>query len=373
MEEYDVVVVGAGPSGAISAEYAAKNGAKTLIVEEHASVGEPVQCAGLISTRAMEECEVFSSKFINKEIRGAFIHSSSECIKIDGGGTKAYVIERRIFDRVLVQNAIDRGADLLLKTKVSDLKREGSRVIIEAVSHGVSMRISSHVVIGADGVKSRIAKLTGLGNVKKILPCAQIEGMYELTDPKFVEIFIGSVAPGFFAWAIPVEDDIARIGLCSKEDPLSHLMKMLSSSSSYRGSVMDFVVGAIPLGPLKKTINDNVMIVGDAAGQVKPTSGGGIYTGAKCAKIAGEVAAKSVHEDDASVGRLKEYEKRWRSMIGRELSMGMLINSMIGRVRDNEFDELLQTLRDKKLIDVIERYGDMDYPSALIPKLLRTM
>ncbi|MDY6966472.1 MAG: NAD(P)/FAD-dependent oxidoreductase [Halobacteriota archaeon] len=373
--DYDVVVVGAGPAGSMAAKYAAKHGAETALLEEHYAVGEPVECAGLVSVRALEECEVEPGSFVNRKITGAFFYSP-ECnsIPIEGRETKDYVIERRIFDRALATNAVRAGAELLLKNKVVNIRRDGKKQILNVISDDGPSEVTCGVVIGADGLKSKIAKLSGLGNVKIILPGAQIEGLYEPEDPNFVEMFVGrDVAPGFFAWSIPTEDGFARIGLCSTGSPLDYLEKNLSShpiiSKRFNGSVTDFVVGGDPIGPLKRTISDGVMIVGDAAGQVKPTSGGGIYTGAVCAKIAGEVAVKAVFKGDTSINGLLDYEKRWRLKIGRELKIGMLVHRAFERWSDDDFNDFVNFLSEPEILELVTEYGDVDYPSVLIRKL----
>ena len=372
--KYDVVVVGAGPAGSLAAKYSAMNGAKTLLIEEHVEIGYPVSCAGLISVKALDECEIGLGKWINNEIRGAIICSpNGQEIQIEGGDVKAYVIERKMFDRELAKQAVKAGSDFLLHTKATYLRKEEN--ILEVTSQGESLEISAKIIIGADGVKSNIAKWADLGKVKKVLPGIQILGLYDVQDPSFVEIFTGSSAPGFFAWAIPIEEDIARIGLCASR-PLQHLKSMLKHhnvvSKRYRRSHLDLTMGAVPLGPLKKTVSKGIMIVGDAAGQVKPSSGGGIYTGALCAKIAGEVAAKAIKEGDTSAERLMEYENRWRSAIGRELNIGMRINEIFSRLSDSDINELIGMINDPEILKIISKYGDMDYPSAVVKKLILT-
>ncbi len=280
------------------------------------------------------------------------------------------MIERKAFDQELARQALKTGVDILLKTRAVGLKNR----VLEVVSYGERLEIEADIVIGADGVKSQVARWAALGNVKKVLGGVQIEGLYELRNPGFVEVFIGPVAPGFFAWTIPVEDGIARVGLCATARPFHHFRTMLKShpviSKRYHGSYLDFVVGGIPLGPPEQTTADGVMLVGDAAGQVKPTSGGGIYTGALCAKVAGEVAAAAVSEGDTSAKRLAEYEKRWRSAIWRELSIGMKIHEAMGKLSDSDFDRIIRTLDDTGILGIISQYGDMDYPSAVVKKLI---
>ncbi len=378
--QYDVVVVGAGPVGATAARYAALNGASVLLIEEHASVGSPVGCTGLLSTRAILECDVEpTNDFVLNSVRGAHVYSpDGNCLPIDGGKTKAYVVSRKMFDRKLVKMAVDAGVDVSIKTRAVGLDRSKRLQKLSVLQDGVSKTITSNVIIGADGVRSNIAQMSGLGRVQKVLSGIQIEASYSSNDTDFVELFMGSQAPGFFAWAVPVSDKISRIGLAVPPSNESHAVQYLNGllnsnqgvSARYGGGALDIVYGGIPLGPLEKTAADGVLIVGDAAGQVKPTSGGGVYTGVACAKIAGEVAALAAIEEDASVNRLNEYDKRWRAKLGRELGIGMKIHEFMGGLSDAELDDLLGSMNTPAILDIITEYGDMDHPSILIKKLL---
>ncbi|MDG6244878.1 MAG: NAD(P)/FAD-dependent oxidoreductase [Methanolobus sp.] len=384
MKEYDVVVVGAGPVGSVAAKYAAMHGARTLIVEEHSSIGSPVGCTGLLSTRAVRECDIKPSEdFVLNSVRGALVHPmSGESLAIDGKKTKAYVVSRKIFDRRLATMAAENGAELWLNSRVNGIKGAGGKKQISILRKGETERVEAKVVIAADGVRSMVAKMAGLGKVSKILPGIQAEVPYLSDDTDFVELFVGSQAPGFFAWAVPVNESISRVGMAidpvtvNKREMNAHqlLEKLLSGNSHiasrYGGGKLDLVMGGIPLGPLQRTYSDGILIAGDAAGQVKPTSGGGIYTGALCAKIAGEVAAKAVTEEDYSSDFLAEYDRRWRAKIGKELAMGMKIHQFIGGLKDSELDELIASMNNPAILDTITRYGDMDHPSLLIKKML---
>ncbi|MGP8336929.1 MAG: geranylgeranyl reductase family protein [Methanosarcinaceae archaeon] len=378
--QYDVIVVGAGPVGATAARYAALNGASVLLIEEHASVGSPVECTGLLSTRAISECDVKpTNDFVINSVRGAHIYSpNGNCLLIDGGKTKAYVISRKIFDRKLVTMAVDAGVDILIKTRAVGLNKNKGRQELSVLQDGVLKTITANVIIGADGVRSNVARMAGLGQVRMVLSGIQIEAIYSSNNTDFVELIMGSQAPGFFAWTVPLNEKVSRIGLAvptgNKLHAVQYLNCLLNSgqivSKRYGGGILDLVYGGIPLGPLEKTVAGGVLIAGDAAGQVKPTSGGGIYTGVACAKIAGEVAALAAIEEDASEYRLNEYEKKWRAKLGRELSIGMKIHKFMGGLSDDELNELLGSINTPAILDLITEYGDMDHPSILIKKLL---
>lgn len=400
--KYDVVVVGAGPVGSTAARYAAMNGAKVLLLEEHASIGSPVGCTGLLSTRAVEECELKpSDEFVFNSVRGAFVHApDGQCLPIDGKQTKAYVVSRKNFDRTLAVMAAEEGVDLSLKTRAvgfeidnsetgngTEISDEGksSPVKLRILRNGKPETISTSVVIGADGVKSRIASYAGIGRPVRVLPGIQIEAPYASEDSDFVELFPGSSAPGFFAWTVPLDENVSRIGLAlepgiawksgsGENSPLSYLEKFLHSNSHvkarYSGGMLDFVVGGIPIGPQGKTFSDGVLLAGDAAGQTKPTSGGGIYTGAFAAKIAGKVAAEAALEGDTSARRLSEYDRLWRKGLAKELEIGMKIHDYMGKLEDNQLNELIGSLNTPSILNMITEYGDMDHPSVLMRKLM---
>ncbi len=383
-----MVVVGAGPSGCIAAKHAAEGGASTLVIEKDREVGIPVRCAGLISRRAIEESELREREvklFTVNRIKGAVIHSPGYDLRIEAR-EHAYVIKRDCFDKALAEDARNSGAEIITGCRVVGIRHSSWGLSVEAVKAGGGREeIGAKVVIGADGVRAGVARLAGIKLTRNLLSCAQIEGCYD-GESAYAEIFAGRrIAPGFFAWAIPLNDHTARIGLCMDDKfssphstPVRLLTRLLSSEphmvKRYRGSCSShhgYTGGAIPIAAglkLQKTVKlmhgntSGILLVGDAAAQVKPITGGGVYYGLRSGKIAGEVAAKAVSAGDMHM--LKDYERRWHKEIGKEIIFGAWVHRLRCVLDDGDLERILRALgRERRRV---EEGGDMDYPSRIL-------
>lgn len=371
MDRYDIAVIGAGPSGSMAAKYAARAGARTLLLEEHSGVGWPVECAGLLGQKAVAESELDAGAHVLQGMKGAAVFSPGGCrLDFKARSSRAFVVDRRLFDRALACEALREGAELRLRSAVRKMiRQEGWRVL--ALADG--SEISAKLVISAEGVRARLARRAGIAPPRLILSGAQVEVPFAVEDPEKVEVHLGE-APGLFAWVIPYGDERARIGLCTREGGCDHLRAFLKKDLMRKRILVSpaaINVGGLPLGPPASTIAEGFLVVGDAAGQVKPTSGGGIYPGLVAAKIAGRVAAVAVREGDCSEERLREYDRLWRAAIGRELEIGMRLNRMLARMSAAELDEVVGFLAAKpEILRIIEEHGDIDRPSLLLARML---
>ncbi|MDF0591468.1 NAD(P)/FAD-dependent oxidoreductase [Candidatus Methanocrinis natronophilus] len=379
MERYDVAVIGAGPAGSMAAKKAVEGGAKVAVFEEHPRSGWPVQCAGLLGVRAVEESQLPPGSFLIRPLRGATIVSPGGfSLSFKARETKAWVVDRRLFDRALLAEAARAGAEVMMASPVTGLVRGGGRIVFKVGRGSDQREIEAGVVISAEGVGARIARSAGIGPPRKLLSSAQVEVPFEVEDPEGVEVFLGrEVAPGFFAWAIPASEGVARVGLSCRNNACPYLKRLLKSPgirSRIRGGPLHLAVGGLPLGPPPSTVADGIIAVGDAAGQVKPTSGGGIYPGLVSAKIAGEVAAAAACEGDSSAARLSEYERRWREDLGREIRLGMIVHRLRAEMADCEMDDLVRHLGGREdLLRIIEEEGDIDRPSRVMKKVAPRM
>ncbi|MFZ2470685.1 MAG: NAD(P)/FAD-dependent oxidoreductase [Methanothrix sp.] len=372
MDIFDVAVIGAGPAGSMAAKYAAKAGASTILLEEHTGAGWPVQCAGLLGQEAMAESELPPGSFLLRGIMGATVLSPSGArLDFKAKACKAWVIDRRLFDRAMLRRAVQDGAILRLRSSVRKIRREKECSVLTLAG---GEEIEAKIVISAEGVSALLARRAGIAPPQMIFSGAQVQAPFAVEDAEKVEVHLGP-APGLFAWVIPLDEGTARIGLCARDRGCEHLRAFLKTNvikKRLQGSPVALNVGGLPLGPPAATAVAGLLAVGDAAGQVKPTSGGGIYPGLVAAKIAGGVAAAAAMEVDGSARRLSEYDRLWKAALGRELEIGMRVNRMLGKMSAAELDELVSYLASKpRLIKAIEEHGDIDRPSLLLTRMLR--
>jgi digeranylgeranylglycerophospholipid reductase len=379
---YDVIVVGGRVSGSISSLYASKNGAKVLMIEKNQEIGTPVQCAGGVSDSFFKHMDIKpSSEYTLSRVEGATLYSpDGNKLSSKNKIMKGRILERKNFDKNLAILSANEGTDIMLKTSVKGLLTENGQVKGVVAKHlGKIQEISSKIVIAADGIESNIAKYYGINSQFKpqeVCSCAQFEIVGIDVDPTMMEFHFGQkIAPQGYAWVFPKGDNRANIGLGirSSEDTAYNYLKKFTSKIG--GRTVEFNVGAVPVGgPIKKTYGNGIMVVGDAAGQVDPVTGGGIHVSAKCAKIAGTVAAEAIQKDDFSERFLKNYEKEWKNQIGKDLQKSLRFRKIFDKLNDKDVNNLVKSAQNNNFnsISKLEMIKLVKgYPELL--KLLRTI
>ncbi|MEA2055605.1 MAG: NAD(P)/FAD-dependent oxidoreductase [Candidatus Thermoplasmatota archaeon] len=381
MQECDVAIVGAGPAGGKTAKDIAEKGYKVALFEQNKRAGKHLKCAGLVTPRIFDYLDgIPKEKLTLNEVKGANIHSpSGQVLSIGGNKVQALVIDRQMMDKAIADKANEAGARLYLENKVLSVQRSQGKIELKTSK---DREFSCKILVGADGPFSKVRGRFSFPEPREMLKGigAELEGTN--LDPNFVEIFVGNkIAPGFFAWIIPTnkKGTCARVGLCIKsnmqESPkyyFSNFLKDKKNSNFFDGTALTKQVGGvIPVGALKKTYGANVMLVGDAAAQVKPTSGGGIYPGLVCAGSCSFIAMTALEKNTFSSQFLKKYHSLWHSRIGRELNMGMKFRNVFKGLTDKQFDNYIQQFNDPKILEVINKYGDIDFPSKLIMPMIK--
>ena len=373
MDRTETIVVGAGPAGLLAAREIARRGIEVRILEEHPVIGEPNHCAGLLSVEGLRRLGIDPSPgFVQHEITGGRIYSpSGASIEIAGSRTRAYAIDRAAFDRHLADAARGAGAEVETGRRIRGLLIRDGRV------EGVRGRDAyAKVVVDAEGAAGSLAREAGLPPAAGLLAGVNVEVSGIDVEPHMVEVWLGDVlAPGLFAWVIPLGDGAARCGLaCSSGDAFERLKRFLHRrfgsvrfSPPRRGLILTG-------GPIHRTYLDGLLVAGDAAGQTKPTTGGGVILGGICAIEAGRTAAEGVEADDPSAGFLKRYQRAWREALGREFASMLAARRLVNRLSDERIDRLFDAFRreglEEKLRGLVDA-GDMDMQSGVILAALR--
>ena len=359
---YDVIVIGAGPAGCTAAQVCAEHGLSTLCIEEHGTIGYPVQCAGLLSNNAFFECRVSQRSVLHNVSGARVVTGSGSDLLIDAKVTKAVVVDRGALDREMAAAAANAGTEFRLKTAVYDVR--GTHVLIRGING--HEEIPFKILIAADGPRSTIARLYGMSRAKVWLSGIQADIPCEC-DPRFVELY-PDASPEFFGWKIPAGEGRARVGLCGQTLVRERFNALLEKTGGT--SCVHLVTGTLPLGVMPRTYGRRTLFVGDAAGFAKPTSGGGVYTGIRSARHAAAVAVSCCEQGAFGDAALADYEHRWQADIGRDLALGFRLFLMRQKMSSACIDGLMRALNDPEIIAAIVQYGDMDRPGTLARMLL---
>ena len=365
--KYDAAVVGGGPAGTITAGILAEHH-DVIVLEEHASSGLPMQCAGLVTQDVLDMCGV-RPEILNR-IRGAdVLFPSGGRIEVRTKDTKALLIDRTDLDKKLAEKASNKGADIRYGMRYASHKMTEESVRITANGD----ELQSKLIIGADGQGSSVATSLGSNLPKEYIYGIEADVRHTSEYSDLMVLRIGSkFAPGFFSWEIPF-GDMTRIGMCVDPGtgrPIEYLKKLMNELNIGTDNITSKYSGKIPLGGRPRSYGDRTLMIGDAAGQVKPVSGGGLQPICKAAPILARTAKESIAGNNTSSKFLSGYEKEWKKVLGGELSKGYKIRKIFTSLSDEEFDKVFKII-DKEDIRAILNNIDLDNPSSVARPMLR--
>ena len=374
---YDVIVVGGGPAGCAVARDMAVSGFRVLVLEEHRHIGEPVQCAGIVSLRTLDLAKV-SRRVVLHALKGMHVHSPlGTILELAGHRTYAVAVDRGRFDQELAAQAAGAGAVIICNLRVRDIAVNNRGVRVSACRGAGREEFYGRLLIGADGFNSLVASRLGLASpVEKVaMYAAEVE--VPRLQQSLMHVFLGrETAPGWFAWLVPAGAGRARVGT-----GVSGILKRRSfhpkrlfddvqkNHPDFFGDmrVVHSTGGWVPVGYRRKTYGNRVMLVGDAACQVKPVSGGGIYLGLKGAAHCARVAAAALQSD--RLDDLSGYQKAWEQDFGEEIRSGLKYRQAFLGFSDRDMEFLVRYLNKPSWQRMILRYGDIDHPSRVGEKL----
>lgn len=359
----DVAVSGGGPAGSACAALLARDH-DVVVLEEHPSVGRPMQCAGLISDASVKLSGV--SPEVYSVFHGARVHfPGGDSVAISSDAPLACSVDREGFDRRMADRALDAGAEFRTGVRLESY-HVSDRVRLETSAGPVESRL----LVGADGHSSATA--AGLGvRPPEFIRGIQADVRVRADDQDSFVMRLGSrYAPGFFTWEIPC-GDFTRVGLCTSwsAGPPAPYLRRLLSDLGWEGRTDGMHSGKIPIGRMQRMSGDRVMLVGDAASQVKPVSGGGIHPILSAAPILAGVASSALDSDDLGARRLGEYDRIWNSGPGRELRRGMRLRRAYLRMDDGDLDRAGAYASREDVREVLGSI-DIDGPTEVVRRLL---
>ncbi|MDE1762624.1 MAG: NAD(P)/FAD-dependent oxidoreductase [Thaumarchaeota archaeon] len=355
--DYDVVVAGGSVAGLLCAREIAAQNHRVLVIEEDYEIGTPEHCGGLVSISGIDDLGVIPVRAtLDNKIRSArVIAPSGKDFVLDARPQQVIVLDRREFDKQIAHQAKVNGAEIRVRTSLREIVKDGVRT-----SDG---EIKCKVIVDARGVSSLINKdRTGT------LQSAQYEVYADWIDKERVEVYLDQEKyPGFFAWVIPTRHDEAKVGVAGKGiNPAVVLEDFLRQKGRY-STVRKIFAPIWIKGPIKEFVTKNIVTVGDAAGQAKPTTAGGIYSSGLGGILAGNAISKFL--ETGREGTLQEYQKKWSDKFGKEFEQMLLARSLLERLDNKSINSLFESIT-PEVLNEVSKEGSFDFHTMSVAKLL---
>ena len=363
-EDYDVVVAGGSVSGLLAAREIASRGHSVLVLEEDSEIGTPEHCGGLVSIEAISRLGILPRhNVVQNQIRSAMICSPTRSFKIRTANQKIVVLERREFDKHIALQSTKLGANIRTRCSLRDIKygEDSSRSFHILTTDG---RFRSRYFVDARGISS-IVRYDRSG----VLLAAQYEvyAPWIGKDTVIVE-FDNEKYPGFFAWIIPTEEGRGKVGVAGRSINTSRtLLSYLERKGGSFSAIRKIFAPIWVKGPIDNFIDGRIVVTGDAAGQTKPTTAGGIYSCGLGGIFAGRAISNAIETDNDDL--LEEYPAKWTRIFGKEFRNMVLFRKFLERLDNTALDLIFSNI-DSEAMDTISRTGDFDFHSVSIRKIL---
>jgi geranylgeranyl reductase family protein len=369
--QHDVIVVGAGPVGSYTAYLLAKEGLDVGICERNPVIGKDVNCTGIVSVECLRKFHLPGGTVVKTIDSIRAIAPSGNYLRYQAAAPIAYVVNRRIFDDELNKKALREGATTYLNTKVEAIHVSDRAFTVTGKAGEEKNEFSAMAGVIATGFDLHSIQGSGKRPANFLFGIQTDVKMESLSD---VEVYFGEkIAPGSFGWVVPTNGTSAKVGLITKEKPADLLKQFLRNpllSERLLPSDNTTKCSPIPLRRIAKSYGERFVIVGEAAGQVKSTTGGVIYFGLLCAEIAAETIVRAIKSGDFSKMVFKGYETRWRDKIEPELKAGLMLRTLFSKLSDRQIDFLVDFARRDGVMPLLEK-THFDWHKDLITYLIR--
>jgi digeranylgeranylglycerophospholipid reductase len=371
----DVMVVGGGPAGLYCATELARRGFKALLFEEHASVADKVLCTGIIGVDAFRQFSLPRQPIVGTLGPLRAISRDGTELLHTSQRPMAYIVDKGAFNGALAAGAASAGALLYTSTPAQHVVVDDAQVRLEAMAaEGYSLTVHAPLVVLACGVNYRLTKHLGLGAPREFLQGAQTEVPWVWTSGTEVHLN-KAFSPEAFAWVVPLQNGYTRVGVMCARDARGALMQVLDRIIPQWRERQDIHLGSKPIAqtPLRRSYAERVLVIGEAAGQVKATTGGGIYYGLLAAQLAVETISRAFATGRFTAETMSIYERRWKALLADELALGFAFRKLYGRLTDRQVDGLFHYIARSTLKDFIRQRAHFDWHRELITELGRSL
>ena len=372
----DVAIIGAGPAGLLCALRLAESGFDVAVFEEHPAVGSPTHCTGIVSLEVADLAKIPGDGILTRLSRAALVGPGSAralSTWAPSAREELVVIDRAVFDCSLAGSATAAGATVRTGVRVTDVEGHADRI---QLAIGGAEPVGARACVLACGVSYRFQRSLGLGLPGQVIHTAQLEMDAEPADE--VEIYFGRhVAPDGFAWTVPVSREgraRLKVGILAKGDAGSYLSRFMARPdirARLRGELPTSVRRLLPLKPIPKTYADRLLVIGDAGGFTKPTTGGGIFYSLLTATLAAETLSEAFHRGQLDDATLSGYEKRWHDRLGQELRTADWLRGIVTRCTDREIDVLVQAMASEDVQALLRRTARFNWHRDAILAIAR--
>ena len=371
---YDIIVVGAGPAGNLAASRLSAKGFRVAVLDRRHEIGDKL-CTGIVGPECVQRFPPDPSHVRHVAVAATVVSPAGERYRIARERAQAFVLDRVAYVRSLADSAAAAGAEYRLGQQVTNVNASNGHVDIGISSRSGRHSYRARMLIIGSGFGTPLLDMAGLrnGHLNGHMVGAQAE--VEAPGLESTEVYLGrTIAPGSFGWLVPLSDSRALVGAVSRERPNGEMERFLSSlqrSGKVRKVVKPLRRWGVPLRPLSKTYADKVLVVGDAAGFAKPTTGGGIYYALLSGEMAAEAAEEAFQMDDLSAKRLKGYQRRWKAVFGSELRTGYYARVLFEALGDRQVERLLRLCVEAQEDLIGAREFSFDWHGKVILKALR--
>ncbi len=389
MQNYDVLVVGAGPGGSSAARFSARHGLKTLMIEKRPDIGSPVRCGEGVSKSWMKDYDVKPNQhWISDEVKGARIYGPSERRPItltaeNAGNEVGYVVERDKFDKEMAALAAEEGADVWVKSPALSVIKDDGRVAGARVRHNGEIEdVRAKMVIAADGFESEFGRWAGLKSVilakNDIISCIEYRMIGVDSDADYTDFYLSkAAAPSGYIWVFPKGEREANVGIGvtitemkDRWDVRNYLDNWIKKHPGYaKGKSIQQITGGVSVSKVRdKFTLPGLMLVGDAARLIDPITGGGIANAYVSGRYAADVTKDAIEKNDFSQEKMIEYEKLVKDKFQRKHLRNWIAKEKLGKLSDESLDKLVDIVSEVKMTDisvetilkaVLEKYPEM--------------